>query len=781
MATIADYIGDSGKFRVAFWTSYSIDFSTAYFLTRSHLLPLIDKGHCHYLVDARQLDSTCKDSGKLRFFRSLQSVASISASHYKGSFHPKILLLVGESELRLVLTSGNATVGGVLANSDLIARYDFSSEFNDQRATGIIGAAFQYLRNLSGWNELARSHFATAVDVHPWLNSTTNETDFLSSPQNQTLFDRMIARAGKDVDEIEIYSPFFDTDFAVPRKLRTLYPKIPISCWSGKSEIEVLSLNIVDELRKARVNVRGPEGLNKKQFHAKLIRFKRGKESLYFWGSANATRAALLLSDFNAEFLVCEQVTNSNFHIFQSKGRGQDVTLVLRNESKIEEKSLAWSVAIVFAEIKDQQLYITLSNALNAPAAFIRLHFLNEVITIAAKAENDIVIADLRMSSFQILAVDLVSEKGVPISNMVPVCDRAKLDSCAGLSPSVNVQRAIDISDINSLKGELGSLFAFELPEPNENGSQLGVTSVAATDFWTIGLGKNHSLGLWRDTRTLMEQRDSIQSSLEASESLENEKSLDEASRTESVINMPKRSQLKAFSILCKKIEKRMLVACNEKRIRFEASVESGLSLLVEFLFRIIVKSDFIVSSDNIEFYKESFEAICRMHLFFREEATKSNSFAAAQQMDIVPFLKVALMYLMLNFYQREKASVMSNSVEFRLDYPDLHISCIEGEFFVRSYLLMIPDLGETWHQHINDLYEMVTRLPDKSAGKAAFDQVLNVLKKSKPEIVLEKELDFHSHPLFGPCIVENVQKDKIKLRFSLGRTRMFKTQKTEL
>src|SRR5262245_56454533 len=106
MATIGEHFGDSGVFRVALWTSYSIDFSTASFLTRSHILPLLDKGHCHLRLDAHQLDETCRDAGKLRFYRSLQSVASISASHFRGTFHPKIILLIGDSDIRLLLTSG---------------------------------------------------------------------------------------------------------------------------------------------------------------------------------------------------------------------------------------------------------------------------------------------------------------------------------------------------------------------------------------------------------------------------------------------------------------------------------------------------------------------------------------------------------------------------------------------------------------------------------------------------------------------------------------------------
>ncbi len=775
MATIADYIGKSGKFRVAFWTSYSIDFSTANFLTRSHLLPIIDRGHCHFLVDAHQLDETCKDAGKLRFFRSLQSVASISASHYKGTFHPKILLLVGETEIRLVLTSGNTTEGGVLANADLIARFDFGPDSSTDRSSKIIAAAFQYLRALAGWNEAARSHFTSAVVAHPWLDATS-ESDFYFSPQNESLFDRIIAKVGKDVDGIEIYSPFFDTDFAVPRKLRSQYPKVPITCWSGRTEIEVLNLNILDELKKERIEVRGPAELNKKQFHAKLFRFRCGKQSLYFWGSANATRAALLFSDLNAEFLVCEQTENSNFDIFLSKGSKSSLALVLRDESQVKEEVPSWPTVITSAEIENQQLRLTLLDGIEGSSFQVRLHYPNESLAVSGTAGDRIISVDLRSVSMQILAVDIVNESGIPMSNRIPVCDREKLDACAGLSPSINVQSSIDNSDIHSLKGELESLFSFELRETMEPGTKSGSPS-AATDFWTNGHGKNRSMALWREARTLVEQHESIQSALEESVVPTDEEGVDEPTPFETVAHRTKRSQLKAFSTLVKKIEKRMLLVCSENRLHFEASVESGLSLLTEFLFRIIVKNDFTVTSEDMELYEDALEAICRMHICFREEASKSDRITPAQQKDLLPFLKVALIYLILNLYQREKVSVATNPIALRLEFPELHVCCIEGEFFVRSYLAMIPDLGETWPQHLNDCYELAARLPNEAAGKAAFDQALKVMKKNKPDSTLGIELDFGSHPLFGPCIVENVQGDKIKLRFSLGRTKIFKSR----
>src|SRR5690606_2654013 len=117
---------------------------------------------------------------------------------------------------------------------------------------------------------------------------------------------------------------------------------------------------------------------------------------------------------------------------------------------------------------------------------------------------------------------------------------------------------------------------------------------------------------------------------------------------------------------------------------------------------------------------------------------------------------------------------VATDPMAFRTDYPELHAGCIEGEFFVRSYLGMIPHLGESWTQHLKDCYELAMRLPNDLAGKRAFGHVLNVMKK-EPQKLLKQELDFGNHPLFGFCIVEALAGDKVKLRFTLGRTRTLK------
>ena len=60
---IGDYIGYDGDFKCAFWTTYSIDFSTAYFIINQHIRPLIDGQPCHIMMDLRKAHEACQEDG----------------------------------------------------------------------------------------------------------------------------------------------------------------------------------------------------------------------------------------------------------------------------------------------------------------------------------------------------------------------------------------------------------------------------------------------------------------------------------------------------------------------------------------------------------------------------------------------------------------------------------------------------------------------------------------------------------------------------------------------
>src|SRR5437870_8241608 len=113
---IGEWLGDDGGFECAFWTTYSIDFSTSYFIINQHLRPLVQDQPCHIMLDLRKAHEACQEDEDLRALGKLQSRAILSTCEKRVAFHPKLLFLAGDLKIRLIVASGNATAFGLLSN-----------------------------------------------------------------------------------------------------------------------------------------------------------------------------------------------------------------------------------------------------------------------------------------------------------------------------------------------------------------------------------------------------------------------------------------------------------------------------------------------------------------------------------------------------------------------------------------------------------------------------------------------------------------------------------------
>lgn len=115
---------------------------------------------CDLGVYRRELEGV----GATRYIGRTYSVTPVRRA---GAFHPKVYLLLGRTKGRLLIGSGNVTIGGLVKNAELFGRFDYD------RRSGVgphqaFGAVVELVEELAGGaSEVVQKQVARALSWAP--------------------------------------------------------------------------------------------------------------------------------------------------------------------------------------------------------------------------------------------------------------------------------------------------------------------------------------------------------------------------------------------------------------------------------------------------------------------------------------------------------------------------------------------------------------------------------------------------------------------------------------
>ena len=228
---------------------------------------------------------------------------SVTPVPIEGSFHPKAYLLLGRRGGRLVLGSGNASLGGLVRNAEVFGRFEFNAE-TDPGPHPVFRDVFELAKSLGAKALPAvRAQLARAEQWAPWLADepmSDGRIVRIGGPGRPPLVDAIRARAAA-VRRIVAVSSSFDRKLDAARELAAF--------GDGKHDTVVV-------VQPERVGIDGaavgrlgnavswaqftdPRPSKKKAprdsyLHAKLVLVETEKTDHMFFGSANLSSPALL-------------------------------------------------------------------------------------------------------------------------------------------------------------------------------------------------------------------------------------------------------------------------------------------------------------------------------------------------------------------------------------------------------------------------------------------------------------------------------------------------------
>lgn len=282
-------------------TTFGVDFD-AY---ESIALPRLREAGCNnniLIADARMLAHSMNDEFRRPHFAGRRySVVGVQS---KGAFHPKLILQLGRTSGRLLVTSANMTAPGLAGNLEVVG--EVSSGEGDRQFVPILRAALEYLSQFLVDTSVPRRQVDWAMRRTRWLADSPPSAPyvrfedgealaFLASCHERSIADRFVELvAGRKVRRLVAVSPYWDSDLKALRQLKAeLLPKktsvlvqsgsalFPVHRWPIGRGASLFDANIV-------------KGAGRSRFaHAKLIIAETATGDCVLYGSANCTTAAL--------------------------------------------------------------------------------------------------------------------------------------------------------------------------------------------------------------------------------------------------------------------------------------------------------------------------------------------------------------------------------------------------------------------------------------------------------------------------------------------------------
>jgi len=236
---------------------------------------------------------------------------SVSPILQQGAFHPKVYMLLGPRQGRLLIGSGNATIGGLIRNAEVFGLFDFDAE--KQAAPHVaFSTVFGLVESLATHaSDTVRKQVKTARQMAMWLNVPGVEDGrkvLVGGPGREDLFSQIKSCLSTNKsDSLFICSSSFDRKLLGMKQLASLCKSKPTCIVQPQyAEIDgdaVKKLNSMIEWRPFVDPYRKEKHKRKDvRAHAKIFVFGHGKTETCIFGSANASAPAL--NSTNTEVVV---------------------------------------------------------------------------------------------------------------------------------------------------------------------------------------------------------------------------------------------------------------------------------------------------------------------------------------------------------------------------------------------------------------------------------------------------------------------------------------------
>ena len=281
-------------------------------------------------------------------------------------FHPKAVLLSGPEHCELLIGSGNLTFGGMRQNEEVWLRFDSR---NDETAPISAFRLFADRCLVRGLRTLAaRTELEEAFDpaTHEWTSKLVDPDGLLSrAGVGDSMLDQMEREVGDlAVHRIVIASPYFDDAGHALSEIASRWPaaEIEVLVQEGHSHLQAATWDSIRNPKTLKKVTSAREDGASPFVHAKLYAYVGSSEAVVFAGSANCSKAALVIpgSKGNAELLAITRVEPGDLDktVLSGMTAHSESPALRDSPPEMEPHTTGESVRVVAASLSNGRLTI---------------------------------------------------------------------------------------------------------------------------------------------------------------------------------------------------------------------------------------------------------------------------------------------------------------------------------------------------------------------------------------------------------------------------------------
>ncbi len=280
---------------IALMTTFNFDIK---YFERAILNPLYARGlkKISIFVDAKELNESIKHVENCHLGRKYM----VNPIEMNGSFHPKLVLLLGEKKARLFVGSANLTTSGYTTNNEIFNFFDYTAK--NPENLDIINTAISffveiYKLSYKQDSELIRE----AVSLKYYKKPEQTGDSVLLYNTKTSILEQVAERITQKVKEINVIVPYYDTKLSALKSLKEVFPGAKAHLYLFKylntfpteiNDIERIT-NKIDVFESFHSNT---SYSSSNFYHGKVFLFKCTNTDYILYGSANCTQSALIKS-----------------------------------------------------------------------------------------------------------------------------------------------------------------------------------------------------------------------------------------------------------------------------------------------------------------------------------------------------------------------------------------------------------------------------------------------------------------------------------------------------
>jgi HKD family nuclease len=368
--SILDEIANGSGYDIALMTTFNFEIS---FFERAVLNRLYAKEikKISVFIDAKELTSALQEVDTLHTGSHIGRKYMVNPVRMNSSFHPKVILLLGEKKARLIVGSANIKTSGYATNNEIFNFIDYNPEHTEYLDV-IVGAIdfFHKMNEIS--YQLDNDIIKETKSYIYYHKAQRNSEVYLLQNMTSSILDQVVEIISGDVESVSVAVPYYDKELIALQEIKKNYPNADVILYiqNERSTFPVEyneEKQVTDQIRIFSRFKDNSTRSGSNFYHGKVFLFKTKNTSYILYGSANCTRAALTSAYSGGGNIECDLLEVGSVDEFNYFFDNIDLikSVRLTSQTMTFEKSESGNFTFKYGEVKgDIELHIAFSKKL---------------------------------------------------------------------------------------------------------------------------------------------------------------------------------------------------------------------------------------------------------------------------------------------------------------------------------------------------------------------------------------------------------------------------------